>query len=815
MRATSATFLLGLFAAAAVSAAPALKFGKSSPQWEAATDFSKAAVYVATNATVPEIEAARLVMRTTGLLAGKPDSTNVMPEVAAALPNKGIVIGWQGSDLVKPFAEQLGLKSWWENDGRDIIGQYTVGDRLFLVGNSPEGAYYAAADFLYHNGARFIHTGCEADNWDGGTFLEFVKALKAPLARRYSPPVMVRTGFALGEIKKRKTTDAQMIARNQFAVRNGTSPAGPLDGGYSRDYIGCECIQPLYNDFHKTPDFFPMIDGKRWRPPPGGMCWVVEGCWSNPDFTRWVVERIAQRVEQAGPQRAFALYVLNSDGGRGCECPECLELRASYPDSSSRFFDYQGGIVRELKKRYPGMYVESAAYQMSREYPKQGNAVLAGQDAIDYCPYSRCYVHRYDDESCRTNQRERERMREWREKSGLRIGDYDYLFDMFLPAMGVPVWELAAEAVQHMITLNGEDGVPRIYAEAATAEGGVGGKSRIAAYVFARTLWDDSRSADEHLQDYCKVGYGPAADVMLDYHRACAVAWTNQPAHVIATFSNPLGTGKSYFTAALQAKGAKAFVEAEALILRELARAGAPDDRLAVGRNLAHKQLATLRFEKQCFDEWVALRARARTTSMEINLEYGDDSPQAFDRMPRFPMKAKAAGVEDVTKSTVQCYRTGDALRIRVTSQGPAFKKHVWKETRVDSENAWLDNSMEFFVQFVGQGDYYHLAVSATGDCYDGRALDGSFDSDLWKVDNLQQDGLWQLTLTIPYRLFGDIAPKDGDTFKLIAANNSQKLDNRGQPVRFEIGLPYPAHHDIAIGVDLRIDESNIRRASD
>lgn len=813
---TSTTLLAtALFAAALSSASaargPVLQFSAVGPE----TDYSKAPVYVATNATISEIEAARLVVRAIRVIAGEADpTTNAAPAIVAELPASGpaIVVGWQGTDLVKPYAEIFGLKGWKENAGRDVIVEADSARVLFLVGNSPEGAYYAAADFLYRNGARFLHTGTEADHWSGGIFLEPVKALKVPAGghvRRYSPLVRQRTGFALGRKlpSKRQATDEEMVARNQFAACNGASPMGPLDGGHSRSYFGSECIQPAYHDFKKTPDFFPMVDGKRWRPAPGGWCWVVEGCWSNPDFTQWVVDRVSGLVETAGPDNAFGLDITNSDGGRRCDCPDCQKLRASYPDISSCYFDYQRKIIQAIKKRHPGLHVESLAYIMSRDYPKAGNAVLSEQDAIDYCPYSRCYVHRYDDPACPTNKRDLERMAEWK-KAHIPVGDFDYSYDVFNPPMSLPTWELAAEIVTYWKAFNGTNGIPRMYAESATYEGGNGGKSRLSAYVFARTMWDDSRSADEHLQDFCRVGYGSGAEAMLAYHRASAVAWTNQPAHLTGTFNNPLGTAKSYFTPALQALGEKAFASAQAAIEGDLAAGKGKPAR----ESLARKQLATLLFEKAQFDEWKALREKAVKTSLQVNLELGAADARAFDSMEKIPLKPREGG-EDVTKSFAQFYRTADAIRVRVTAHGPVFKAKPWKEDRADNGKSYGPDSMEFFIQAPGRSDYYQFAVSSEGFHYDGRCLDGAFDSDAWKTASREEDGLWELTLTIPFAMFDGYKPGGGDVFKFIAISNSQVLDERGEPKGFAVGLPYPAYHDMAIGIDLRLDDNAGRRA--
>ena len=808
---------LALVLAGSMTALAGIQFDKPDAAWRADADFSKAAVFVATNATLPEIEAGRLLMRAIRLAGGEPDTTNVMPTAAAALPAAGIVIGWQGSDLVKPHAKALGLRDWRDNQGRDTIAQFTSGKLLFLAGNSPEGAYYAVADLLYHNGARFLHTGTIDDNWDGGTFLEFVKSIKAPRARIYTPVAQIRTGFALGDYRPPKGQPAPSrevarqynIARNQYAVRNGSSPRGPLCGGYARGFTGSECIQPAYHDFDKTPDFFPMVEGKRWRPPPGGWCWVVEGCWSNPGFTQWVIDRVCNEVAKAGTNMMYGLDITNSDGGRRCDCPDCIRLRASYPDISSCYFDYQRKIIRGVRQRYPWLKVQTLAYIMSREYPKLGKKVLTEIDSIDYCPYSRCYVHSYYDKSCPTNQKDLERMHEWKQ-AGLPIGDFDYSFDVFQPPMSIPSWELTAEVVRYWKEFNGDLGVPRMYIESATAEGGNGGKSRIAAYAAVRTLWDDSQTADEHLRDFCRVGFGPGADAMLAYYHACSAAWTNQAAHLTGTFNNPLGTAKSYFTPELRKIGEAAFATARKALDEALAAAGnAP-----IRRNLVQKQLATLAFEKQCFDEWKALNDKAMGTSMRINLELDENVATAFDRMPVIPLKTRHQWEgEDVTQSTAQFFRTRDAIHVRITTRGPLFKPRTWKIDRTDNSKAYESNSMEFFIQAPGQTDYYQLAVSSEGYCYDGRCMDGSWNSDLWVPASRQADNFWELTLTIPYKLFGDIEVKGGEVFKFVAISNSEKLNEKNEPQRFAVGLPFPAYHDMAIGVDLFIDENTGRRA--
>ena len=799
-----------------ISALAAPEFGKPVAEWIPEKDFAKAAVYVSEGATDVEVAAARMLMRAQIMIAGGEDTTNVTPRVAAEFPANGIVVGWLESPLYRPFADKLGLKPWKEaKNGTDMIAQYTCGATLILAGNAPESAFFAVADLLYRNGARFIHTGTLEDGYSSGVFLEYMKELRAPAARVYTPLAAIRTGFALDNRlpKSKQCTQEQWVARNMFALMNCASTEGgrsPLNGGHTRGFFGSECIQPAYHDFDKHRDFFPMNkEGQRFRPV-GGWCWVMEGCWSNPEFLDWVIDRVAKLRDAAGPDKSFGFDVTNSDGGPKCLCPDCEKLRASYPDVSSYYFDYNMKIQKALKERYPDMKVETLAYIMSREYPKTGNKFLKYMDAVDYCPYSRCYVHLMNGETCPTNQRDIERLLAWK-GAGIPIGDFDYCFDVFNPGMSMPTWEMMADLIQYWKKLNGANGLPRMYMESATSPNGNGGKSRIAAYVAARCLWDDGATADEHLRDWCRVGFGPAAETMLAYYRAASKAWIGQSAHLTGTFNNPLGTAKSYFTPELRKVGEDAFASAAKALDAALAAATAPRE-----KNLLGKQIATLAFEKKCFDEWKALNDKAMSTSLQVNVEEGDGTPGAFDRMPKYTMKESAnSTAEDATGSFVQFLRTKEAIRVRVTSHGPLFKKTEWRERRTDDGEAYGPNSMEFFIQAPGQTVYYQLAVSATGVMYDGQCLDGGWNSDLWKAESKSADGLWELTLTIPFALFGDIVVKDGDIFKFVAINNSQRTGEDGKAKGYNVGLPYPAYHDMAIGIDLRIDDNVGRRAGE
>ena len=808
---------MGLFRMAAVFAAAVSVFSSFGGEWKEEVDLAKAKVYVGAKAYPAEIEAAKLIIRAQRMIAGECDPTNAAPLVAEAWPADGIVVAGAGSPLVKPLADELALE-------QGAIVQMLHGSTYLFTGEGPVEAAFAVCDCLYRNGARFIHTGAPEDGFTSGTYLEWMKGLKAPASRKHVPRVIARTGFALGNWPKVRGTRDNQIGMNRFALCNCTSPTGPLgEGPTVGGSIGCESIQPPVAQFEKHPEWFPLVDGKRWRPAKGG--WVTEGCWSCPGFADWVVQNVSNQYARIckkakgnnkTPPREVGrvtLNLTNSDGGPKCRCEDCAKYRAQFPDDASWYWDYHAKLSKRINAAIPGLYNYTFAYINSLKYPKAGKQAISHLDAIMYCPYQRCYVHPYSDRDCPTNRDERRRSEEWL-AGGIGIGDFDYCYDVFQPSMAMPSWEITSDVVRYWQTLNVGRRIPSMYMECATSPNGCGGKSRASAYAVARALWDEATvPADEHLQDFCRCGFGDAAPEMLAWYRAAAKAWGGQKAHLTSTFNNPTGTAKSYFTEELVAAGEKAFASAEAKIRARMAPEGTKT--LTREQNLAAKQYATWAWEKKwMFDAWRELRAKALESSLTVNCELGDPSDAEFDRMPEFAFKPHW-GKEDPTRSTARIYRTKDALRIRVSAWSELFEPAAWKVTQGDQPKAYGGNHLEMFLQAPGSGDYYHLCVNASGDRYDALCKDmAGFTSDLWTVTSRQEKGSLEFTVTIPWKMFGEgFAVKAGDSFKLGLVMGVKVPDAKKGYRWFNAGLPVVAYHDLAAAADIVIDDNAGRRA--
>ena len=789
--------------------------------WTEEVDLSKAKVYVSADATVPEVEAAKMLMRAQKMVAGGTYAESVDPLVAQEWPADGVIVGWHRSALLAPVAEELALRDWKDvkNYGDEIV-QAKRGNVYVLAGNSPEGAFYAVADVLYRNGARAIHSGGKADGFRSGLYLEWMTALKAPASRKYVPYVALRTGFAIRPNGK----DFDEVGANLFAVMNGATPHGRLCGGRGRTSIGCESIQPPVVQFEKHKDWFPLVDGKRWRPY-GGWDWIVNGCYMNDDFKDWVVESqydwFAKRL--GGYDMVTDVCLTDSDGGRDCDCDGCRKLRADYP-GSDWYWKEHGEINRMINLRIPGLRNYTFAYGHGQRFPRAGKALVAHLDAIQYCPHQRCYVHPYA-VKCPTNRADMDRAEEWR-KAEIPIGDFDYCYDVFNPAMNMPSWNITWDVVRYWKELNGERGVPSIYMEGACG-GGCGGKSRASVYAVARALWDCAETpAETHLRDFVRCAYADPAkpafsadspeSQMLAWYLACAKAWESQKAHLTATFNNPTGTAKAYFNEGLVTSGEAAFAAAEQAIRARLAPEGTPVEKMNRAQYLAWKQYETWKFEKKvAYDEWKALRVKALSASMEINLETGDASDVEFGRAVAIPLQVKAWNVNvpsnELPRVTAKLYRTDKALRVRFDVTAPAFKPLAAKPK--DGDNFDYDH-VELFLQAAGRSDYFHLSASPDGVRYDALCMDSKFGSDKWRCETQQKDGFVSYTFTIDWSIFGDgFRPKAGESVKFLADVSVRVPKQKNGVWQVYAGLPRVAFHDLGVAADLLIDDNAGRRA--
>ncbi len=331
-----------------------------------------------------------------------------------------IVIGELDSPILRKVVDRLKI----EKSEDDVIVQAVIDGNLVLSGSSPRAVLYSVYDFLQNQmGVRWMFDGEEGTFYmkDGGRIPENFYRLHQGGFRFRNMGTIGKTGFA------RK----QILARNYMHV-------GDFCFGGER-YYGGESIQPYRSDYKEHPEYFALLDGVRYLPPPTGWCWVINGCWSNPGFTDLCIRRIKDGIRT---HKANHISIHPADSARRCECEECRKL--INPDASSRWYKYHAGIVRELKKEFPNLRYSVLAYQEYREVPA---APVEEVEFVEYCQYSRCFVHTIDNPDCATNHTDFGRLKRWEAEKGIPLGVWDYTFDVFSSGYNLPMYRFFADEI--------------------------------------------------------------------------------------------------------------------------------------------------------------------------------------------------------------------------------------------------------------------------------------------------------------------------------------------------------------------------------
>jgi len=120
------------------------------------------------------------------------------------------------------------------------------------------------------------------------------------------------------------------------------------------------------------PEYYPLIDGKRWIPPPGSDSYW-RPCESNPDVIRLTVEFARKWFDERPNVDSFSLGM--DDISHLCGCPNCRSWDPA-PDSyekrefSDRHYKFVNTIAREVAKTHPDRYIGTLIYNIARKPPE-------------------------------------------------------------------------------------------------------------------------------------------------------------------------------------------------------------------------------------------------------------------------------------------------------------------------------------------------------------------------------------------------------------------------------------------------------------
>jgi hypothetical protein len=383
----------------------------------------------------------------------------------------------------------------------------TRGGNVFFTARYPTPAAFAVYSFLEDRlGVRWFAPG---DDWEyvprstpGELTVEAEDVIKVP---ETSPRIW--SGHQWTQSWKdwnlrNKTVESERVSRRNF--QNMMSRIFPPE---------------QYAATH--PEYFPLIDGKRWIPPRGAL-W--RPCESNPEVQRIVVEYIRRYFAENPDVDSFSLGM--DDIRYLCSCPNCRAMDA-HPDDyekrrfSDRHYKFVQILAREIKQSHPDKFIGTLVYNVARQLPETVPKLddnvfgfLTEQSALWFHP-----ERKQDDQ---------ELSREWR-KHLKHLSRYDYY------GMGTITPRVYPHFMAEQIKLDKLLGFEGMYTEIYTFLP----HTAPMIWAFSKLQWDSRQDIDVLLNEFYSKMYGPAAGTMAKYYQLLEDSWSEpRPDHGGHVFVN-------------------------------------------------------------------------------------------------------------------------------------------------------------------------------------------------------------------------------------------------------------------------------------
>lgn len=661
------------------------------------------AIHIASQASKAEEYAAEELQHVVKVMTGKqvPILKGNQPPVKGCF-----VLGTpKSSQWVRKYAEAMDLDEYKDSDE---VAIYTIGQNLYLGGHIPRGVLFS----VYAYAQKFLGV-----RWfmptEKGEYIPRRESIVLPdLHWHYASPFYARALSLCGVARQR---DCEIwMARNFINVHITTK-----DVCEKTDAIRCGGGHSvaLYNSklYDQHPEYYAMLDGTRTRK--GFM-----GCWSNPDFFRYMVDLHIKMIDE---QELQMMSIFPADSGYQCECENCQKLGKA---GSERWFHFYDLLVAELKKKRPHVKYHTIAYLNYRDVPKYK---IKHSDFIQYCMSEQCILHPLGDERCQLNNAARAMFRNWQRM--LPCGFYGYEYDAF--NRFIPIWRNAVLNARTFRDLNTiwikneyglESHPPKDIWQSQRMQ-----QMRISAFAFAQAWWNPDIDPDQLLGEWCAYFYGPAATAMEQYHLLFEKTWSShRNIHLYAwTFNH------KPMTIAARILTPRFCRQAEKLLMQAKAKVSAPQYAFCLGN---------IDIDEKIYLQWHAdmlQGIKLPRTLVQI------PKAQDFEKASRLPVLRR-----DITQPSLPtemaAYWNEDGLHLRVTAEGDVkqvrdndnatTRKHVWS----------LPQIVEYY---LGNGSgLCRFAVSALNAEYSARNWDITH-SFLWKHNVVYTSRSWTLDTTFDF----------------------------------------------------------------
>ena len=413
-----------------------------------------------------------------------------LPVIAddAPLPANAIVLG-----DTRHTAQLLGAPADLKALGDDGFRLKTCPPHLLIVGGPLRGTLYGVYEVLERfGGCRWYAT------WQ--SVIPKLDAWTVPSLDETQKPA-----FALREPFWFDMFDGDLAARNKA---NGNSMRlEARHGGHTFRFGGglgsCHTFNilcPPEELFATHPEYFSEIEGKRVKD-------YTQLCLTNPDVLKLVTARVLERIRK-DPGASF-YGVSQNDWGNFCTCPACKALDDAEESHAGTMIVFVNKIAEAVEKEFPGVTIETLAYQYTRKPPKTvrpRHNVMPCLCTIE-CDFSKPLDQSADEQ----NKKFVEDIRGWSAMTDrLYVWDYTTNFrDYIGPFPNVL-------ALQDNVKFFRTNRVDYLFEQGAY-QGRHGDFSELKGWLLAKWLWNPDLPAEPLLNDFFAGYYGAAAPIVRRY----------------------------------------------------------------------------------------------------------------------------------------------------------------------------------------------------------------------------------------------------------------------------------------------------------
>ncbi len=290
--------------------------------------------------------------------------------------------------------------------------------------------------------------------------------------------------------RRNKTVLSEVVPRRQF--QNFLHRVFPPER-YAKDH----------------PEYYPLIDGKRWIPPKGSRHW--RPCESHPDVIRLTVEYARKWFDEHPTVDSFSVGM--DDISHLCGCARCRALDP-HPDSyekrefSDRHYKFVNAIAREIRKTHPDRFIGTLIYSIARTPPE---TVPKLEDNVFGFITERSALWTW---TPGRKESDHAVTIEWTQRCK-HLSRYDYY------GMGTFCPRVYPHTMAEQVKFDKAHGLEGMYTEVYTFLP----HTAPMVWAFAKLQWDHRLDVDKLLGEFYAKMYGAAAPVMKEYFDLLERSW--------------------------------------------------------------------------------------------------------------------------------------------------------------------------------------------------------------------------------------------------------------------------------------------------